>query len=169
MSRDPHVADKLQQAIAAIKAGDKATGQRLLVDFLKGDQHNEAAWLWMAATFDDAEKRRRCLETVLQINPDSEPAKCGLAQLEPQVELPVFGTTSRQALVTPTRKKPWYRSYGFKILAFLFFTPLWTIIVLDDPATSASVKVVAVTLLVLYVLMCVFVCLPAMYSGNVRL
>ena len=161
--------DKLQEAISAIKAGDKAIGQQLLIDVLKADEKSEAAWLWMAATFDDSEKRRRCLETVLQINPDSEPAKRGLGQLAPEVELPVFGTTTQESLVIPTCKQPWYRSYGFKILTFLFFTPLWTIIVLDDPTTTTSVKVVAVTLLVLYVLMCVFVCLPAMYSGNLRL
>ena len=102
---------KLQQAIAAIKAGDKATGQRLLVDFLKGDQHNEAAWLWMAATFDDAEKRRRCLQTVLEINPDSEPAKRGLAQLEPQVELPSFEPLiPAPASIVATKDCPWCKA-----------------------------------------------------------
>jgi ribosomal protein L40E len=105
--------DKLQQAVAAIKAGDRAAGQRLLVDVLKADQNNEAAWLWMSVTMDDAEKKRYCLKTALEINPASEVAKRGLAQLEPAIELPAFESpipAIASGAVTKTKTCPWCKS-----------------------------------------------------------
>lgn len=53
--------------------------------------------------------------------------------------------------------KKWYRQPWFLLLSFLFLTPLWTLIVLDDPDQTTGVKVLASILLVLYV---VFICLP---------
>lgn len=74
---------QLQQAIAAVKAGDKRTGQRLLAEVLKAEPRNETAWLWLATLLDDPEKKKHCLHKVLQIDPDNPAARKGLAQLEP--------------------------------------------------------------------------------------
>ena len=79
----------LQQAIAAIKAGDKAAGRRLLVKVILNDPRNEAAWLWMSAVVDSAGQRRACLERVLAINPDSSAARQGLARLGFTSQAPV--------------------------------------------------------------------------------
>ena len=93
--------DTLQRAIAAIKAGDKPAGQRLLIEFLKADQHNEAAWLWMAATVDEAEEKRDCLEHALALNPQNKHTQQALAQLTqvgvelPPVDLILAKTTPR--------------------------------------------------------------------------
>ena len=76
----------LQQAIAAIKAGDKEAGQQLLAQVIKAEPKNEAAWLWMASTLDDPQEKKECLQKVLQINPDNETARQALAQLEPPTE-----------------------------------------------------------------------------------
>lgn len=32
------------------------------------------AWFWLAAQTNDLEEKRRCLEAVLQLDPDNEPA-----------------------------------------------------------------------------------------------
>jgi hypothetical protein len=77
----PDALDALQRAIAAVKAGDKAAGQRLLAEVIRDDPRNEAAWLWMAAALDSDEQRRTCLERVLAINPDNPTARRGLARL----------------------------------------------------------------------------------------
>ena len=53
--------------------------------------------------------------------------------------------------------KKWYRQSWFLVLSFLFLTPLWTLIVLDDPDQTTGVKVLASILLLVYV---VFVCVP---------
>lgn len=86
----------LQQAITAIKAGDKATGKRLLREILKIDQRNEAAWLWMTQCVNTDEDQQKCLQNALRVNPNSEQAKRGLAVLQqrqasqqpPKVEAP---------------------------------------------------------------------------------
>lgn len=62
-------------------------------------------------------------------------------------------------LVTSSIKPPkkWYRQSWFLILTFIFLTPIWTLLVLDDPDQSSGVKILATILLVIYI---VFICLP---------
>lgn len=75
--------DYLQQAIAAIKSGDKAAGKRLLIDeVLKTNPRNENAWLWMTQVADADEDRLNYLRNVLKINPDNDAARRGLAALQ---------------------------------------------------------------------------------------
>ena len=71
----------LQDAINVIQAGDMEKGRALLVQVLKQDPNNEAAWIWMSGTVDDLEQRRQCLERALAINPENLAAKAGLARL----------------------------------------------------------------------------------------
>ena len=40
------------------------------------------AWLWLAAEARDTEDKRRCLKTVLQIDPENEPASLALLVLD---------------------------------------------------------------------------------------
>jgi hypothetical protein len=89
------MSDPLRQAIAAIKAGDKVGGRRLLAVMIRSDPRNEAAWLWMSAATDSDEQRRTCLERVLAINPDNPTARRGLAGLGPALggTGPTFGRT----------------------------------------------------------------------------
>ncbi len=55
----------LQQAIAAIKSGDKPAGKRLLAAALQENPHEEAAWIWMSAVVDSDAQRRDCLTRAL--------------------------------------------------------------------------------------------------------
>jgi len=71
----------LQQAITAIKSGDKSGGQRLLAQLLKAEPRNENAWLWMSAAVGDDAQRRFCLEKVLAINPANAAAQQALSRL----------------------------------------------------------------------------------------
>jgi len=40
------------------------------------------AWLWQAAEADDLEEKRRCLNEVLQLDPENEPASLALLVLD---------------------------------------------------------------------------------------
>lgn len=71
----------LQQAISAIKLGDKETGRRLLTRALQANPQDETAWLWLAYAVDSEKQRRECLERVLAINPAHEKARHSLAAL----------------------------------------------------------------------------------------
>lgn len=39
------------------------------------------AWFWLAVEADDLDAKRRCLEAVLELNPESQAARAGLALL----------------------------------------------------------------------------------------
>jgi len=69
----------LKEAIDAIKAGDKQAGRKLLVEIIKAEPRNEIAWLWLTKAVDTLEDQRRCLEQVLEINPNNETAQKALA------------------------------------------------------------------------------------------
>jgi hypothetical protein len=92
------MSDTPEQAIAAIKAGDKNTGGQLLNQVLQTDPQNETAWLWMTAVVGSDEERRKILEHVLSINPDNEIAQNSLAKLKP----PVSPATDIQVNPYPT-------------------------------------------------------------------
>ena len=72
----------LEQAIVAIKAGDKATARKLLLAIIKENPNNETAILWLSTTTDDPARKRECFERVLKINPENEVAKRGLDKLD---------------------------------------------------------------------------------------
>lgn len=78
----------LEEAIAAIKAGDRQTGRELLANLLQVDYNNEKAWLWLSSVVESDERRRHCLRRVLEINPRNKAAQRGLATLDRQQGLP---------------------------------------------------------------------------------
>lgn len=168
--------EKLRRAITAIKAGDKKTGRKLLSEVVGSEPGNEAAWLWMTRVVDNDDRRRQCLEQVLSINPGNQKARQLLDRLQPApVDFPEIETRrcphcaetiKAEAQIcrfcgrdlSPKPKK-WYMSTEVKIITFLFLTPLWALIVLDDPDSTTGVKIVAALLLIFYVL---FICFPVL-------
>jgi micrococcal nuclease len=78
----------LKQAVSAIRAGDKFNGKQYLIELIKVDPENEAAWLWMSQVVRTSEQRRQCLEKVLQINPENEVALKGLSILQEREIVP---------------------------------------------------------------------------------
>lgn len=75
---------RLSAGISAAKAGSPAEARELLLQVIEADRQNELAWLWLSSVMDSEENRRICLENVLVLNPDSEPARRGLARLDAQ-------------------------------------------------------------------------------------
>lgn len=71
---------KLDDAIAMIKAGDMEQGRRLLIELLEEEPRNVQAWLWMSGVVRDPERRRQSLLAALEIDPDNELARKGLAK-----------------------------------------------------------------------------------------
>src|SRR5215468_2363707 len=77
----PDVEGLVQKGIAAIKAGRKAEARRLLEQAVEIDVYNEKAWLWLSAAVDTLDEQQICLANVIEINPNSEKAKKGLAAI----------------------------------------------------------------------------------------
>jgi hypothetical protein len=76
--------EKLRRATDLIKSGDKARARDLLVDLLKGDPANDAAWVWMATVVETDELRQKCLNEALKHNPRNKIAKRALQQMQAQ-------------------------------------------------------------------------------------
>lgn len=71
---------RLEQAINEVKAKNFSAGRGLLLEILQSDPKNETAWLWLAFTFKNPEKREKALRKVLEINPHNETARMHLGR-----------------------------------------------------------------------------------------
>jgi len=67
-----------QDAVEALRVGDKAKARDLLTGLLKTDQNNVTYWVWMSAAMDSAKERVYCLQTALKLDPENTHAKRGL-------------------------------------------------------------------------------------------
>ncbi len=56
-------------AVDALRQGDRARGKEILTRLLKTDQNNPNYWIWMSAAVDTAKERIYCLETALKLEP----------------------------------------------------------------------------------------------------
>lgn len=68
----------LQEAIEALRLGEKAKAKELLTRLLKADQSNAQYWVWMSAAVETVKERVYCLETALRLDPENAAAKRGL-------------------------------------------------------------------------------------------
>jgi hypothetical protein len=75
------MSEPLDQAITAIKTGDRDTGRLLLTRLTEAEPANEKAWLWLTQTTDSPTDRIIYLQHVLEINPNNVVAQQGLARL----------------------------------------------------------------------------------------
>ncbi len=73
--------EKVQQAMAAFKAGRKAEARALLMSVVDENESHETAWLYLSAMVDTLEEQQICLENVVAINPANEKARKGLESL----------------------------------------------------------------------------------------
>ncbi len=76
-SDDPNTANLeqlLQLGIQAAKKGNKGGARVMFQQILDVDKTNERAWLWMAATAETSDDRRRYLNAVLRLNPENPTA-----------------------------------------------------------------------------------------------
>jgi tetratricopeptide (TPR) repeat protein len=70
-----------QDAVVALKSGDKPRAKELLTLLLKADQNNATYWVWLSAAVDNTKERIYCLETAFKLDPENSTAKRGLILL----------------------------------------------------------------------------------------
>lgn len=90
----------LNEAIEAIRQGQRQRARDLLTRLLRIDQNNPTYWLWMSAVVETSKERIFCLQTVLQFEPDNKAAKLGLIMAG---ALPPEETTK----INPPTKRKW--------------------------------------------------------------
>ncbi len=67
-----------QEAVEALRAGNKSRARELLTGLLKTNQNNATYWVWMSSTVDTAKERIYCLQTAYKLDPENAAAKRGL-------------------------------------------------------------------------------------------
>ncbi|HEY3473116.1 MAG TPA: tetratricopeptide repeat protein, partial [Anaerolineales bacterium] len=67
-----------QEAVEALRAGNKNRARELLTGLLKTDQNNATYWVWMSAAVETTKERIYCLQTAYKLDPNSAAAKRGL-------------------------------------------------------------------------------------------
>ena len=70
-----------QEAVEALRLGDRPRAKDLLTRLIKTDQNNANYWIWMSAAVETVKERGYCLQTALQIDPENATAKRGLILL----------------------------------------------------------------------------------------
>ena len=70
-----------QDAVEALRGGDKARAKGILTDLLKADQNNATYWIWLSAAVETSKERIYCLQTALRLEPENGTAKRGLILL----------------------------------------------------------------------------------------
>src|SRR5512140_4032989 len=81
MAEEEAVDTLFQDAVDALRLGERARGKAILTRLLKADQNNPNYWIWMSAAVDTAKERIYCLETALKLDPANAIAKLGLVLL----------------------------------------------------------------------------------------
>ncbi len=83
----------LQEAIEALRKGDRARARDILTRQLKTSQDNAQCWIWLSSAVDSQKERLYCLQTALQLDPQNTAAKRGLillGGLPPDESVPPF-------------------------------------------------------------------------------
>ena len=127
------MSDDLQKAISSIKSGDKDTARKFLIHILRANSNNEQAWLWMTKVVDTDEKRIECLEKVLDINPNNEIAKRGIAQFRKRGEYNQPVSRRRNS-----RNKKSLRFWLLAILGLLFFLAFLGRVIIESSTSTSS-------------------------------
>jgi hypothetical protein len=73
--------DIIEQAIEALRAGDREGAQRYLSQHLTVNPKDDRAWFLLSECLNDIEKKRYCLERVLALQPENAQARQALERL----------------------------------------------------------------------------------------
>lgn len=70
-----------QEAVDALRGGNKARARELLTNLIKENQTNAEYWTWLSAAMETPKERIYCLQTALKLDPEHAAAKRGLILL----------------------------------------------------------------------------------------
>lgn len=71
-----------ERGVAAARGGQRRLAAGLLARTVQLDPRHEHGWLWLSGVLDDPKEIAFCLRSVLELNPQNERARQGLAWLE---------------------------------------------------------------------------------------
>ncbi len=84
-----------QNAVKALRQGDKTAARFILTRLLENDNKNIKFWLWMTEAVESTNEKIYCLKTVLKLDPANAAAKRGLALLSKVTTTQAIPTTQK--------------------------------------------------------------------------
>ncbi len=132
-----------QEAVDALRRGDKPRAKEILTSLLKSDQNNPTYWIWLSAAVDNAKERIYCLQTALKLDPENGTAKRGLILLgaltpsETVQPFPMNRTRAWEEKLLLANEKP--KERGFKVIAKSPVLRLLGVIVIGSALISAVI------------------------------
>jgi hypothetical protein len=82
MSSDQTKTDLVQQGLTAARVGDLEDARHLLREATEQMPDSVEAWLGLAGVVESLEEKQRCFSKVLDIDPNNDEARAGLARVE---------------------------------------------------------------------------------------
>ncbi len=101
MSKFSAPPDRLAQAHAALERHETEEAQGILVSVVVDEPHNQDAWLLLASTFDDLERRMECMQRARQANPSSAQIAQAIQELKTQIYQDMFGQPQSETPAAP--------------------------------------------------------------------
>jgi hypothetical protein len=95
------VTEDLIPAVAALEEGNRKLAAKLLADLLRKRPRHVQAWLWMAATLNDLERKRDCVRRALSFDPHNQHALHMLEAFEASE-----GPQAKSAEASPQARNP---------------------------------------------------------------
>ena len=71
----------LQQAMDALRNGQRSRSRDLLTRLLRVDQNNPQYWLWLSAAVETPKEQIFCLQSAFRLDPDNPTIRQGLTLL----------------------------------------------------------------------------------------
>jgi tetratricopeptide (TPR) repeat protein len=71
----------LQEAVDALRDGNKARARELLTELIKNDQNNVEYWVWLSGAMETPKEKIYCLQTAFKLDPENVSARRGLTLL----------------------------------------------------------------------------------------
>jgi len=156
------IQNNIEQASSLLKAGQKGQARSLLVGVVKADAQNVQAWYLLSFVADDTDQALYCIRQAAKFAPQNAQVQQRLSALEGgPAAIPGYQKPAASA-PRPTaapESVPFYREPLFKGFAFLMLTPIWVLIMLTDKKETATMKMIAVGVQIVYCLLAFWIVL----------
>lgn len=122
-----------QQAVDALRNGQKTRSRDLLTRLLRVDQSNPQYWLWLSAAVDTPKEQVYCLETAYKLDPSNPTIHQGLvllgalpasSDIQPNLQKRQWQVAEQEIPRQSPLSNPWVRTMLFTVGALIFITLL---------------------------------------------
>ncbi|MCZ2126237.1 MAG: tetratricopeptide repeat protein [Anaerolineales bacterium] len=145
-----------QDAVKALRGGDKTRAKELLTFLLKSESNNATYWVWLSAAVDADKERIYCLQSALKLDPENSTAKRGLillGALSPDETIQPFVMNRpraweeklllahekpRERGARAALRSPLMRLGGLAVIGVGLFALIYFVVLLPRRATSAN-------------------------------